>query len=118
VSIGLNCAEPVFNEGTACVVTAGFYGAAPPCTPGAPFTPTSLSYRIDDINSGAPIVALTTLTPAETVSIQVTGAQNSLLSDMRYVEDHQLTIEVTDSYGNTANAAIRWLVKRIFPSIT
>lgn len=114
VSLGLNSADPVFNEGSTCVVAASFFAAST----GAPFTPTSILYRVDDINSGAPIVASTSVTPAPSVSITVTGAQNALLSALRCVEEHQLTVTVEDSYGNVANVPIRWLVKRVFTSIT
>jgi hypothetical protein len=113
VSLALNCIEPLFTEGSTCVVTANFYAAST----GLPFTPASVTYRVDDINSGASIVATTSVTPAPSVSITVTGAQNALLSDMRYLEDHQLTVTVEDSYGNVANVPIRWLVQRVFPSI-
>lgn len=112
-NIALNVAEPVFGEGTACAVTASFTAAAT----GAPFTPASIKYRIDDINSGASIVPATPVTPpAASVSIVVTGAQNALLSALRALEEHQLTVEVADSNGNTANAPVRWLVRRIFPA--
>lgn len=114
VSLGLNSTEPVFGEGSTCIVTASFFAAST----GAPFTPASITYRVDDINSGAPIVASTSVTPAPSVSITVTGAQNALLSALRCVEEHQLTVTVEDSYGNVANVPIRWLVKRVFPSIT
>lgn len=121
LAFGGMTAEPVFNQGSTCVVTASFYSAGssgPPPVPSAPFTPAAITYRIDDINSGESIVGSTVVTPAPSVSITVTGAQNALLSNLRYLEDHQLTITVTDSHGNVANVPIRWLVKRIFPLTT
>jgi hypothetical protein len=115
VSLGLDAPGSVFGERSTCVVTAKFFVASD----GSPLTPASIAYRIDDINSGASIVPSTPVTPvAPSVSITVTAAQNRLLSNMRYLEEHQLTVTVTDSNGNVANVPIRWLVKRIFPSLT
>src|ERR1017187_5186715 len=112
VAFASNLAEPV-GEGSACVVGASFTNSA-----GAAFTPTSITYRVDNIDSGANIVPSTSVTPAASVSIKVTGAQNALLSTLLACEEHRLTLTVTDGSGNVVNAPISWQVQRIFPSLT
>jgi hypothetical protein len=111
VSLALSGAESVIAAGATCVVKAAFFNSA-----GAPFTPASIAYQIDDINSGANIVASTPVTPANTVSITVTAAQNALLSAMRASEEHQLALTVIDGASNIGEAAIRWCIQRILPS--
>lgn len=98
---GANPAQPAFLEvaitfaDSACLVTASFFD-----TTNAPLVPTALSYRIDDIASGAQILGWTTVTPGSSVQALVTSAQNALISLSRNHETHQVLFSVTDPSGN------------------
>jgi len=106
---GLPVAEACFIQSSACQVTASFSDAS-----GNPFTPAALSYRVDDVTSGEPIVPWTPITPAASITVVVTSVQNALLSLTRLFEEHQLTLQITDGSGNLTYAPARWLLRRIF----
>lgn len=92
-----NPAQPAFNEGSACLVNAEFFD-----TTGAALVPTVLQYRIDDVCSGAVILSWTTVTPAPSLQVIVTAAQNALITNSRGWETHQVTFQVTDGLGDIA----------------
>jgi hypothetical protein len=98
---GANPAQPMFFAGSACYVNASFFD-----TTGNPLIPSALQYRIDDlievngINTGVQILDWTSITPAATVQILVTSAQNELISNSRNSETHQVLFEITDPAGN------------------
>jgi hypothetical protein len=112
VAFAVNPPQEV-SEGSSCVVAAAFTDST-----GAALIPASITYRIDDLDSGAVILGATAVTPAASVSITVTAAQNALLSDTLACEQHQLTLTATDGNGDSVNAPVRWGVERIFPLIT
>lgn len=70
---------------------------------GAAQQPTTASYRIDDVATGAQIRGDTALTPGTSVEITLTPADNAILSPRLAVEEHVVT--VTGTYGE--NDAVR-----------
>lgn len=92
---GANPAQPAFLEFSACFVNASFVDST-----GASMAPQALQYRIDDIASGDQILAWTSLTPAASVQIAITSAQNALISATRSHETHQVLLAITDPAGN------------------
>jgi hypothetical protein len=79
------------NEGSSASFTAAFFNDSWTAT-----APTSARYRIDDPDRDSEILAWTTLTPATSNSITVTGAQNAIVSNCSRDERRQLIVE-----GNT-----------------
>jgi hypothetical protein len=61
-------------------------------------TPTSMRYRIDDLNQGSAILDWTSLTPATSVNVVITAAQNAIRNTM-CVERRQIVVEAADADG-------------------
>lgn len=61
-------------------------------------TPTTMRYRIDDVDQGIAILDWTSLTPATSVNVVITSAQNAIRNDL-CVERRQLVFEASDSDG-------------------
>ena len=67
---------------------------------GLSMVPASLNYRIDDELSGAQILGWTSITPAASVSIEVSSALNAMISNSRSQETHVVTVQLTDPSTN------------------
>jgi hypothetical protein len=65
-------------------------------------TPTSMRYRIDDLNQGSAILDWTSLTPATSVNVVITAAQNAI-RNCGYVERRQIVVEASDADGPIRN---------------
>lgn len=91
---GLPVAQSCFIQNDTCVVLASYFD-----TTGAPYSPTEVQYRIDDVCSDIPIVDWTTVVPAETNAITVTSAQNLMINQTRQSETHQVLFKITDTSG-------------------
>lgn len=61
-------------------------------------TPTTMRYRIDDLNQGNAVLDWTTLTPATSVNVIITAAQNAMRNGLS-IERRQLVFEASDSDG-------------------
>lgn len=83
------------NESTTFVVTLTFTDED-----GDAVTPTSGTYRIDDVDAGTEILDDTAFSPsASTHDITITAAQNAILDSTLKTEKHRMT--VTWLYGGT-----------------
>lgn len=83
---------------------------------GQPFTPTTVQYRIDQVESGTQILDWTSVTPtAGTQTFTVTPDQNSMISATARQETHQMIVQITDSQipPNTRNLWVQWWVRRL-----
>lgn len=89
------------NEQSTGYLTVSFYDKT-----GALAVPASASYRIDDKATGTAIRALTSLTPASSIEITLTKADNTILNDTKPSEERRVTVisvysatdQVTDEY--------------------
>lgn len=87
------------NEQSTAYVTVSFRDKA-----GALATPATISYRIDDVETGQEIRDDTAVTPAaSSVEITLTPADNTLVNLNRQYEQHVVTVAAT--YG--ASDAVR-----------
>lgn len=84
---------PRINEGEAFRLTVRPLSADLGAT-----TPTTVRYRIDDLNQGTAVLDWTTVTPGTSMNIVVTSAQNALRNCLS-IERRQVVIEATDSDG-------------------
>ncbi len=97
------------NERAAFSVAANFYTDAFVAQ-----APTSARYRIDNPDNDTEIVGWTTLTPASSNTIKVTGAQNAIVCDSSREERRQLTVEATyDSPATEYSATKDWYIKNL-----
>lgn len=67
----------IVNEGTTGYLTVSFYDKT-----GALAAPSTVSYRIDCLSSGTEIVDDTSVSPASSVEIQLTAANNAIVSGL------------------------------------
>lgn len=93
---GIQAARSVYIAGTLCVLEATYFN-----TLDEPFIPQQVQYRIDDVLSGANIVPWTTVPPGTSNNINVTSAQNEMISNSRPWEVHQAMLQILDGAGNT-----------------
>ena len=82
------------NEGSTAYVTATFRNKA-----GVVALPTGVTYRIDCITSGTQVRDTTSATPATSVEITLTPADNAILDPRRSRELRRVT--VTGTYGDS-----------------
>lgn len=88
-------AQPSFLAGSECFVTASFFDST-----GAPMVPQALTYQINDLATGATILAPTAIAdPMAVQQVAITAAQNVLISNSRDSETHAVTFTVTDRNG-------------------
>jgi len=76
----------------------------------APVTPASAEYRIDCLHSRTEVIGMTALTPATTMPIIVTAAQNAIVNESSPYEDKEITVHMTDGGGNEWYERYRWRV--------
>lgn len=75
------------NEGTTGYLSVTFKNKS-----GTEEAPASASYRIDDVATGTQIRAATSLTPATTVEITLTPADNRILNTNLRAETRRVTV--------------------------
>jgi len=61
-------------------------------------TPTTARYRIEDLDQGSTVTDWTTVTPATSMAVTISGATNAIRNSMG-VERRQVIAEATDSDG-------------------
>jgi len=61
-------------------------------------TPSEMRYRIDDLDQGNAVLDWTTLSPATSVNVIITAAQNAMRNNL-CAERRQLVFEASDSDG-------------------
>lgn len=80
---------------------------------GAQEAPTSISYRIDDEESGSAILAPTAVTPGASVTITITPAQNAILDASKAQEAKLVTITGVYSASDQVTHEYRYQVKNL-----
>ncbi len=97
------------NEKTTLLVTAAFWDED-----GAAATPSAATYRLDDATSGTVILPQTALTGlGVTKVIEITSAQNALVSAASTSEERILTVEWDYGSGRHATDEYRYLVRNL-----
>ncbi len=79
--------------------------------------PTSARYRIDRVTSDPScweqVLDWTTLSPATSNSILVTGAQNTIIDDCSYLEPRQILIEANAGLSTQFQHTFRYSVQNL-----
>jgi hypothetical protein len=93
------------NEGSFYDVEASFRDSANSAT-----IPASIRYRIDCETTGKEIRGWTEVTPAQTVTITVTAADNVLQSQGNRTEEKVMTVQTDSGTDRQYTAAYKWVV--------
>lgn len=96
------------NESSSATFTARFYSDAWVAT-----APTSARFRIDNPDNDTQILDWTTLTPATSNSIAVTGAQNAIVYDCSREERRQITVEANAGLSTQYQVSKDWYIKNL-----
>lgn len=75
--------------------------------------PSTMTYRIDDVDSGTEILADTALTPATSVTIQLTPADNTLVDAARKQERHRVTVHTEFGVDDEHNEHFTYTVRNL-----
>lgn len=95
---GLPVDLATFTAGSACIISIAYFNAL-----GQPFVPTAVSYRVDDLTSGANVVPLTPVfKPSFANAVTITASQNKMVSLTRSFEQHVILFDITDGVSNTS----------------
>lgn len=88
-------AQPSFLAGSECFITASFFDNT-----GAPMVPQALTYQINDVATGATILAPTAVSdPMAVQQVAITAAQNAMVSNSQNHETHEVIFAITDQNG-------------------
>jgi hypothetical protein len=104
--------RPVVQEGSSFTATAAFRTRST----SAASTPTTIKYRVDCLSTETELAGWTTVTPASSVSIAITGTHNATQSDANDVETKQLTVMADEGLDTQVRQAVRWRVENLFGS--
>lgn len=98
------------NEGSALTVVAKFWDDSTETW--TAITPTTVKYRLDNAD-GSQITDWTTVSPASSVTISLTGAQNTIVSDCRDYETKQLTVKADDGLSTQFQSTFTYRVRNL-----
>ena len=101
------------NEKTSAYLTVAFLDKA-----GVAAIPASVTYRIDCLTTGTAILADTSLTPASSIEIAITPAQNAILSDGNASETKRITVKASYGVSDGVNAQYDYTVTNLSPGLT
>lgn len=86
---------------------------ATPTSGGIPTLAGAIDYRIDCITTGTQLLDWSSVTPQETVEINVPGSLNRIVSDDNTRERKQMVVRATTD-GKVVNKTIDWEVQNIY----
>jgi len=98
------------NEGTNFTATAYFRDRATK----ASSTPTTVHYRVDDLNGNTNITPWTSVSAAASVSISITPTMNAIQGQSNRIERKQLMVKADDGLSTQAIGSVIWQVKNLY----
>ena len=102
-------------EGSSFTVSASFFTDTTDVWTAT--TPTSIKYRIDRINRdpacSAVVLDWTTISPATTASIAITGAQNAINNGYASEEKRQILVRLNDGLSTQTDQAFQYYVTNL-----
>ena len=100
---------PYVNEKQSMTLTVAFFDEN-----GSPVIPSAVTYRIDDLGSQTSIVALTSLTPALSIPVNVTSNQNRILNQTDPIEQRTMTFEYDYGGSKHGTGEYRYEVRNLY----
>ena len=88
-----------YDEGSYASVTANFYDSA-----GTAAAPTSIRYRVEDVETEKGVLGWTTATAAATVVLSVNASYNVMQDESNRRERKQLTVEANQGTSTAMSA--------------
>ena len=79
---------------------------------GVLFTPTTVRYRLDDLDSKQELIGWTSATPSTAIAITIPGAKNAMISN-RKRERKVLTVQFDQGLDSEVNAEYIYWVKNL-----
>ncbi len=98
----------VINEGTTCYIAASFCDQD-----GVELAPSSISYRIDDEESGDVLQEPTGVPPASSVEIRVPPAINAMHDASKSSEVRVATIVAVYGDGDAIVEEVKWCIRNL-----
>jgi hypothetical protein len=77
-------------------------------------TPASVRYRIDCLTTRTTVKDWTTVSPASSVTVTVTGAENEIIDDANTYEWRQLTVEADTGLSDQYRGSRQWRVENLY----
>jgi hypothetical protein len=99
------------NERSAVAFTARFYDDSTDTW--STTTPTTVKYRVDDLESGSALIDWTSATPGTSVTITATAASNAIQNDCNREERRQLTVKADDGLATQWQETKTWWVRNL-----
>lgn len=97
------------NEKSNMALTVSFFDDT-----GAAVIPDSATYRIDDLTSSTSILGSTALSVAASVEIQITSAQNAMISNANQFEDRAVTVDFVYATTKRGTDEYRYEVRNLY----
>lgn len=107
--ISFSTPKTTVTELSSTVITVQFRNRATQ----AAVVPTTVKYRIDDLNNGVVVSDWTSVTPASSVSITVTPTQNQIYNDYNGKESRQFTVKTDDTLSTQYIDSMIYTVKNL-----
>jgi len=95
-------------EKTTAYLTVSFLDKA-----GAAAIPSAVTYRIDCLTTNTAILADTALTPASSIEITLTPAQNAIINQSDALETKRVTVKASYGASDGLNDEYDYLVKNL-----
>jgi hypothetical protein len=92
-------------NGSECYVRAGFLD-----TKGNPYTPTSLTYSVQDLTNGVQVLAPTSVLPAASVSIALSASVNTMNPASNLLERRSVVLKVGVPGGSYRNDVVEYQI--------
>ena len=101
--------DPIVKEGHSFTATAYFRVDGAASAPG-----TNIKYRLDNLQTGTQVLDWTDVTPAVSVSIAITSAQNAILNNSNRIEKMQLTVAADRGETNATYGKVTWNIENVY----
>lgn len=99
----------IVNKKTSLTLSVTFYDEH-----GASVIPDSATYRIDDLTSSTVILEPTPLSPAASIEIQITSAQNAMVNSANPFEDRVVTVEFAYASSKRGTDEYRYELRNLY----
>ena len=98
----------VVKEGSSAKLRVDFFDES-----GAPAAPSAVSVRIECLTTGTEIRAETSVTPAQSVTVDITPTENRIIDPARSTERRRVTVRSQYGAGEALNEQYDYVVQNL-----